>query len=195
MRKGELTRQRIIAEAAPLFNKKGFAGCSMQDLMEATGLEKGGLYRHFSGKEELAAEAFRYAVARADKLRNDKIDRTSGALGELHSIVARFVDTRSDVAGGCAIFNTAIEEDDGNAVLRGLALEAMQDWRSRLSRIVEEGIRAGEIREGTIPRRVANIVISTLEGALTLSRLEGSKTALEDAQVTLDEFLEGLRSR
>ena len=56
MRKGELTRQRIIAQAAPIFNQRGFAGCSMQDLMEATGLEKGGLYRHFSGKEELAAE-------------------------------------------------------------------------------------------------------------------------------------------
>ena len=41
----------------------------MQDLMNATGLKKGGLYRHFSGKEELAAEAFRYAVARANKLR------------------------------------------------------------------------------------------------------------------------------
>ena len=66
MGKGELTRERIIAQAAPLFNQRGFAGCSMQDVMEATGLEKGGLYRHFSSKEELAAEAFRYAVARAD---------------------------------------------------------------------------------------------------------------------------------
>jgi AcrR family transcriptional regulator len=193
MRKGEETRQRIIAEAAPLFNKKGFAGCSMQDVMEATGLEKGGLYRHFSGKEELAAEAFRYAVERIDRLRSEKIDRSQGAVGELRSIVARFVDTRSDVAGGCAIFNTAIEEDDGNPVLRGLALEALREWKSRLVRIVEQGIRAGEIRNGTVPRRVAHVLIATLEGALAMSRLEGTKTALEDAETMLHQYLEGLR--
>ncbi len=63
MRKGELTRERIIAEAAPIFNQRGFAGSSMQDVMEATGLENGGLYRHFRSKEELAVESFRYALA------------------------------------------------------------------------------------------------------------------------------------
>ena len=192
MRKGEATRQRIIAQAAPLFNQRGFAGSSMQDVMEVTGLEKGGLYRHFSSKEELAAEAFRYAVARAEKVRFDKLDRSRGALDQLRLLVDRFVNMRSDVAGGCAIFNTAIEADDGNPVLRGLALKALQDWKDRLARIVREGIRAGEIRKGTVPGRVANILIATLEGALTMSRLEGTKTPLEDAQVTLGAFLDGI---
>ena len=192
MRKGEATRQRIIAQAAPIFNQRGFAGSSMQDVMEVTGLEKGGLYRHFSSKEELAAEAFRYAVARAQKVRFDKLDRSRGALDQLRLLVDRFVNMRSDVAGGCAIFNTAIEADDGNPVLRGLALKALQDWKDRLARIVREGIRAGEIRKGTVPGRVANILIATLEGALTMSRLEGTKTPLEDAQVTLGAFLDGI---
>ena len=164
----------------------------MQDVMEVTGLEKGGLYRHFSSKEELAAEAFRYAVARAEKVRFDKLDRSRGALDQLRLLVDRFVNMRSDVAGGCAIFNTAIEADDGNPVLRGLALKALQDWKDRLARIVREGIRAGEIRKGTVPGRVANILIATLEGALTMSRLEGTKTPLEDAQVTLGAFLDGI---
>src|SRR5215472_15072144 len=108
MRKGELTRERIIAQAAPLFNQRGFAGCSMQDIMDATGLEKGGLYRHFASKEELAAEVFRYSVDRVNRLRNDHIDRDHGTLAELRSMVHRFVAIRSDVAGGCIIFNTAI---------------------------------------------------------------------------------------
>lgn len=192
MRKGELTRERIIAQAAPLFNQRGFAGCSMQDVMEATGLEKGGLYRHFSSKEELAAEVFRYAVNRVNQLRNDKIDRDHGALAELRSIVHRFVEIRSDIAGGCIIFNTAIEEDDGNPVLRGLALKAIEDWKTRLGKIVERGIRSGEISKGTLPRRVANVMIATLEGALAVSRLEGTRTALEDAQDTLCTYLDGI---
>lgn len=192
MRKGESTRQRIIERSAPVFNQKGFAGCSMQDVMEATGLEKGGLYRHFSGKEELAAEVFRYTVARAEKLRYEKIDPDQNALDQLRSFVRRFVEVRSDIPGGCAIFNTAIQEDDGNPVLRGLALEAVQEWKARLARIVECGIRKGEIAKRTVPRRVANVMIATLEGALTMSRLEGTKTPLEDAQFALDSYLDGL---
>jgi TetR/AcrR family transcriptional repressor of nem operon len=192
MRKGETTRQRIIEKSAPIFNQKGFAGSSMQDVMEATGLEKGGLYRHFSGKEELAAEVFRYTVARAEKLRGEKIDPALSALDQLRALVRRFVEVRSDIPGGCAIFNTAIEEDDGNPVLRGLALDALRDWKARLARIAERGIRAGEIRKGTVPRQVANVVIATLEGGLAMSRLEGAKTALEDARVVLEHFLGGL---
>ena len=192
MRKGETTRQRIIEKSAPIFNQKGFTGCSMQDVMEATGLEKGGLYRHFSGKEELAAEVFRYTVARAEKLRGEKVDPTVGTLDQLRSLVRRFVEVRSDVPGGCAIFNTAIGEDDGNPVLRGLALEALRNWKGRLTRIAGRGIRAGEIRKCTVPRHVANVVIATLEGGLAMSRLEGSKTALEDAQIALEQFLDGL---
>jgi AcrR family transcriptional regulator len=192
MRKGESTRQRIIEKSAPIFNQKGFSGCSMQDVMEATGLEKGGLYRHFSGKEELAAEVFRYTVARAERLRGESVDPAQGAIDQLRFFVRRFVEIRSDIPGGCAIFNTAIGEDDGNPVLRGLALEALRTWKARLARIAERGIRDGQIRTGVVPRHVANVVIATLEGGLAMSRLEGSKNPLEDAQVALEQFLGGL---
>ena len=61
MRKGEQTRQEIIRKAAPIFNQRGYHGAALSDLMKATGLEKGGIYRHFDSKEQLAAEAFDYA--------------------------------------------------------------------------------------------------------------------------------------
>ena len=47
VRKGEETRQEIIRKAAPIFNRKGYSGAALSDLMRATGLEKGGIYRHF----------------------------------------------------------------------------------------------------------------------------------------------------
>ena len=118
MGKGESTRQRIIEQAAPLFNQRGFEGCSMQDVLEATGLEKGGVYRHFSSKEELAAEVFRYAWGCAVKTRWEGLERVEGSVEKLRYFVRRFVDTPGPVAGGCPLMNTAIEADDGNAVLR-----------------------------------------------------------------------------
>jgi AcrR family transcriptional regulator len=195
MRKGEATRQRIIAEAAPIFNQRGYAGCSMQDLMAATGLEKGGIYRHFTNKEELAAEAFQFALAQSVKLRTGHLEAIPGAVDKLRRVVAAFIEEPSAVAGGCPLMNTAIEADDGNPVLRQLALKGIQDWRARLVKIVEAGIEAGEMREDIEAKRVANTIIATLEGALMISRLERNKGALRDAQATLDAMLDGTRTQ
>src|SRR5271168_901917 len=69
MTKGEQTRRKIVAAAAPIFNQHGYEGSSLADLMAATGLKKGGIYRHFSSKEKLAAEAFDYTWKEAWKAR------------------------------------------------------------------------------------------------------------------------------
>ncbi len=184
--KGELTRQRIIEEAAPIFNQRGYAGCSMQDVMEATGLEKGGIYRHFSSKEELAAEAFRHNLARSVRFRMDAIAGVEGAVEKLRAYVRSWGRTPSVIPGGCPMLNTAVDADDGNPLLRKLVSEAVQDWKSRIGRIVEEGIAAGEIRSDVDPRRIANTLIAVLEGALMITRLEGTKEAMRDAQATLE---------
>ena len=98
---------------------------------------------------------------------------------------------RSGVAGGCAIFDTAIEEDDGNPVLRGLALEGASRLEATLGQDCGYAAFAeGEIRKGTSPRRVANVLIATLEGAMAISRLEGTRTGLKDAQTVLEAFIE-----
>jgi TetR/AcrR family transcriptional regulator, transcriptional repressor for nem operon len=115
-----------------------------------------------------------------------------GAVEKLRYVVRRFADVPGPIAGGCPLMNTAIDTDDGNPVLRGLAHAGIRDWKKRLCVIVEEGIRAGEIRSGVEPRRIANSVIATLEGALMISRLEGNRTAIRDAQVTLESMLDGI---
>ena len=190
MGKGELTRQRIIEEAAPIFNQRGFAGCSMQDVLDATGLEKGGVYRHFESKEELAAEAFQYAWARVAKARREGQDAIPGAVEKLKYSVRRFAETPGIFPGGCPLMNTAIDADDGNPVLRSLVCAAMKEWKARLASIVEDGIAGGEIRGEVQPRRVANMIIATLEGALMISRLEGNRTAVQDARDGLEIMLE-----
>jgi len=192
MSKGANTRQRIIELAAPIFNQRGYAGASMQDVMDATGLEKGGLYRHFSSKEELAAEAFRYALANAVKTRTEKLGGVQGTIPRLRFVIERFVEAPSTVPGGCPLMNTAIDADDGNPVLRELARKGIEDWKLRLTAMVREGISAGEIRPETEPRRIAHALIAGLEGALMISRLEGTQQALVDVRATLNAMLDAI---
>jgi AcrR family transcriptional regulator len=195
MKKGEQTRQAIIEKAAPLFNQRGFAGCSIADILEATGLEKGGLYRHFSSKEELAAEVLRYSLQRAIESRGLGTQLEGDALTRLRLMISRFVATPSPVPGGCPLFNTAVDSDDGNPVLRKLAHEALSQWKSRIRRIVKQGIAAREIAPAADPQRIANLIISTLEGALMIARLEGNRRALHDAQASLESILSTLVPR
>lgn len=189
MSKGDLTRQRIVERAAPLFNQRGFAGCSMQDILEATGLQKGGLYRHFSSKEELAAAAFRYSLAQAVKIRMPGHPGRN-AVDRLREVVERFVEQPSPVPGGCPILNTAIDADDGNPQLRALAREGLRRWRTRIAQVVRTGIARREIRSEVNPRALANTIIAALEGALMISRLEGSRDALRDVRASLEKLLE-----
>ena len=60
MTKAEKTRQFIIEQTAPIFNTKGVAATSINDIMEATKLAKGSLYVHFENKEELSYYAVDY---------------------------------------------------------------------------------------------------------------------------------------
>jgi len=196
MSKGNATRQRIVSEAAALFNKQGFAGSSITDLMEATGLEKGGIYRHFSSKEQMAIEAFDYAWQSATNARMHDLDGVPNSVDRLQRFIANFVGRRPVVAGGCPLLNTAVEADDGNPVLRERARAALSQWQSRLSAIISSGVKKREIRGGTSPKRLATLIISALEGALMISRLERSDEALRAVQTHLDHYLESeVRSR
>jgi TetR/AcrR family transcriptional repressor of nem operon len=116
MTKGEQTRRNIVAAAAPIFNQHGYEGSSLADLMSATGLKKGGIYRHFSSKEELAAEAFDFTWESAWKARMLHVDKETTGVVRLKQLIANFIDYRSPIAGGCPILNTAVDADDGNSL-------------------------------------------------------------------------------
>lgn len=51
--KGQLTKRNIIGKSLQLFSVKGYYNTSINDILDATGLKKGGLYGHFAGKEAI----------------------------------------------------------------------------------------------------------------------------------------------
>ena len=191
MRKGERTKQEIIRKAAPIFNEKGYDGAALSDLMRATGLEKGGIYRHFENKEQLAAEAFDYAWKVALDTRFEGTQEISNTVDRLKRIVWNFRDQRSGlVPGGCPLLNTAIDSDDGNTKLRSKALAALRSWLKRLQSVIEEGKRRGEILRGVDSSELGTLIISTLEGSLMVSRLRRKDDARDLASRHLVEYLE-----
>src|SRR5205814_6172376 len=93
-------------------------------------------------------------------------------------------------AGGCPIMNTAIEADHAHPGLRQRAQAAMNGWHGLVRRIVEAGIRAGEIRSSVDPQEVASIVIACIEGAVMLSHLHGYTVHVAAARNHLTRFID-----
>ena len=191
MRKGEQTRQEIIRKAAPIFNQKGYDGAARSDLMRATGLEKGGIYRHFGSKQELAADAFDHAWKVAMDTCFEGTEAIPNTVDRLQQIVRNFRDRRTGlVPGGCPLLNTAVDCDDGNPKLRAKARQALSSWLDRMQSIAEDGQRRGEIRSDVDSAKLATLIASTLEGSGMVSRLQRNKEPLDLAVRHLEDYLE-----
>ena len=190
MTKGELTRQRIVEAAAQIFNQHGYEGSSLNALMEATGLKKGGIYRHFASKEELAAEAFDYTWEAVWKTRLLHIDERASGIDKLKQLIANFIERRSPVTGGCPVLNTAVDADDGNPVLRTRVAKALRTWTGRLESYVDEAKQQREAKPDVDPKAVATLIVASLEGALMMSRVQRSDEPLRRVQSHLNEYLD-----
>lgn len=173
MTKGEQTREMILQRSAQVFNRKGYFGTSMSDIMQATGLEKGGIYNYFHSKDDLALQAFDYALDRirvefaaAIKGKFNAIDRLQAIMG-----IFRKMPNGFPIEGGCPVLNTSVEADYAHPQLRQRARQAMQEWHDFLHRIVERGIERGEICTQADPDAIASLLIASLEGAVALTIL------------------------
>jgi AcrR family transcriptional regulator len=170
--KGERTRQRIVERAAAAFNTRGFAGTSMADISEATGLEKGGVYNHFDSKDALALEAFDYAFGLIRARLDAAVAAEPDPLGRLRAMleVYREVARKPLVPGGCPILNTATEADDTHPALRDRARRAMDHWRGLACAAAQEAENAGRLEPGAAAA-LGTFFTAALEGGVLLSRL------------------------
>jgi AcrR family transcriptional regulator len=187
--KAEKTRQLIIEKSAPLFNTRGYAGTSMNDIMEATGLTKGGLYGNFQSKDEIAALAFEYSYNKVKTELVAVIRQQQTSLQKLYAILNfyRSYTIRPQVEGGCPVQNTAIDADDAYPFLKKKARQALNDMLSGLEHIIENGIKYKEFKSAVEPRREAEIIYAQIEGAIMMAKLS------DDVNL-LNRILDNLRS-
>ena len=156
-------RQTVINVASRLFRERGFDGIGLKDLMEGAGLTQGAFYKQFESKEDLAEQASRRALESASQ-------RWSAAIAEnpddpLGAVIAFYLSAghREEKLDGCPV--VALGSD---AARQGTGVKAA----------FEEGIKAYlEVLGPLLPKtdgedsnRKAMVVLSTMVGAMTLSR-------------------------
>jgi len=191
MSKGEQTREMILARTAQLFSRQGYFGSSLSDIMHETGLEKGGIYNHFDSKEQLALEAFDYAISLVKQRTRATLAGKTHAVDRLLGVISVFKDMVEDppLVGGCPILNTAIEADDAQPALRERARMAMDSWRETIHRIVAKGIARQELRPDVDSDVLASLLISSLEGAIMMSKLYGDSAHIHRVADYLTHYI------
>jgi AcrR family transcriptional regulator len=191
MSKGQRTREAILDHAVILFNQKGYTGVSLADVMQATRLQKGGIYNHFASKEMLAVEAFEHGFQRTARALFHSLASARQPIERLNGFVRFFQDYYANppLTGGCILLNTAVDADDSNPILKERAQRAMQSWHDLLVRTISRGIAQGQVRANVDPDDFATVMISTLEGAIMMSKLYDSPRHIEAAVAHLLNYI------
>lgn len=189
--KGEKTRAFILQKASHLFNTRGYAASSISDVMTETGLKKGGIYNHFETKDDLMQDAFDFAIQEMGNEYWNAIARHRLYADKLVAIVDVFqrVAEQELMPGGCPIMNAAIEADDADPAMRERVQLAMDRLLSLVRSIVQGGVTSGEFKETFDIDYVATVWVSTLEGALMMSKLYGEPKPMVFARKHLKDFL------
>lgn len=191
MQKGENTRKFIIARAAELFNQKGYSGTSLSDITEVTGIKKGGLYRHFASKDEIALEAYNYAGNIVGSHFTQAISRQETASSKLlaYLYVYENVVEAPPFIGGCPLLNTAIESDDSHPGLRQRAQQGLKGTLDAIKVIILQGVESGEFKADLDIDALATLTLSIMEGGVMMSKLEGNNRHMRMNIESLSTYL------
>ncbi|WP_343674145.1 TetR/AcrR family transcriptional regulator [Chitinophaga sp.] len=175
MSKAEKTRQYIVEKTAPIFNIKGFAGTSLSDMTEATGLTKGSIYGNFANKDEVALACFDFNFKKIVSIIDSAIEKEKTYRGKL-LVYTKIYDNFLHApfpTGGCPVLNTAVESDDTHPELKAKSAAAIGKWKDKISDILNKGIAMGEFKPGLDIEQTALTLIATIEGAIMITKATG----------------------
>jgi TetR/AcrR family transcriptional repressor of nem operon len=175
MSKAEKTKQFIIEKTAPIFNMKGYAGTSLTDMTDATGLTKGSIYGNFENKDEVACAAFDHNLKNIGTVIKREMDGRPSFRDKLLVYVHVYENFLKEPfpQGGCPILNTAIEADDTHPVLKEKALNAITAWKDRIIDLINKGMENKEFSPTLNAEQIALTIIAMIEGGIMITKLSG----------------------
>jgi len=176
-------RDRMIDSAIALFRERGVADTSMRDVVEHSGAPRGSIYHHFpGGKDQLAQEATERAGAFIAVLLESLAEQDPAAAIDKFVGYWRGSLKAAGFRDGCPAAAAALYSDSPAATKA--AGDAFSRWESLLAGSLERRGRAsGEAAS------LATLTIAAVEGALILSRAQGSDEPLRKVGEQLHALL------
>ncbi len=181
-------REEVINKVMRLFWRKGYNGTSMQELVDATGLNRSSFYNSFGDKFQL----FEEALTSYQRMQNDKIEKIStGSTSPVESIKQLFYEVRDEIVtsienNGCFISNCTSELSNEDPRIRNFLVKNMEGVVKRFESLIKEAQKLGEIDTSRDPRALALYLFSSLQGLRVTSMID------PNIQGVTDEILKAL---
>ncbi|MBO9676294.1 MAG: TetR/AcrR family transcriptional regulator [Sphingobacteriaceae bacterium] len=193
--KSENTKRLIIEKTASVFNTKGYAGTSINDLMDATGLSKGCIYGNFQNKDEIALSVFDHNFDMVTQHMKERILATENSIERLLVYPQTYKNyfRYPYLQAGCPILNTSTEADDTHPKLKERAQKALGFWKASIINQIKRGIERKEIKEDTDATEISVIMISMIEGAFMQAKVNNHMTELKIAMSFLEKLIKNLK--
>ena len=156
-------RQTVINVASRLFRERGFDGIGLKDLMEGAGLTQGAFYKQFESKEDLAAQASRRALESGSQGWSTAIaENPDDPLG---AVIAFYLSAghRAEKLDGCPVVALGADAARQGAGVKAAFEEGIKAYLEVLGPLLPK-------TDGEDSNRKAMVVLSTMVGAMTLSR-------------------------
>lgn len=184
-RKGDDTREQILAVAESAVLAKGFAGTSIDGIIAAVGITKSGFFYHFRDKTELAkAMMLRYLehdrrvlddiFQRGDDLHSDPLH---GFLVGL-KLFAEMFDNLQEAHPGCLAASFAYQDQLFSRDIRALNAEGILAWRNRFRERFDLIAQTYPPRHEVDFEALADMASTLVEGGLIMGRMLNDPTIL-----------------
>ncbi len=179
------TRERIVAAALEQVSGGGYASAGVQAVATRGGVAVGTVYRHFPSKGDLFAEAFR----RASQRELDVVVEVSSAAGSARERVAAAVETFARRALAGPVLAYALLAEPVDPAVEAERLRFRTGYRDAFARVLEDGVRDGELRPHDT-RTIAAALVGALGEALVGPLSTANGGAKEELIATLVQFCE-----
>lgn len=159
--KGNKTKEKILEEAYLLFAQKGFKAVTMTDICEKTGLSRGGLYRYYSGTEQIFAD-----IVSKEYVISDRIERKESATSILEDMLEaiRCEIMEKELSLSLAIYEYA---SVGN---EEFFIEVNDKAKNRWISLINYGMENGEFK-AVNPAQIADLILYYYQGLRMWSRV------------------------
>ena len=169
-KKGEDTKKLIRERAAYLFAQKGFKNVTMKDICAATGLSRGGLYRHYDSTRQIFLQIIDALMGAQDNELTEKMNAGLPASQILNEILERY---RKEMLDNAASLSVAIYEFFSENYSNGqdnLLLKQYQYSVDMWNEFLSYGIKRGEFKTVDC-KEVIDIILFSYQGVRMYSTI------------------------
>lgn len=170
-----------LQRARDLFWSRGYEATSMQDLVEAMGINRASLYATYGDKRSLFLSALRHydQTVRRDGLA--ELAENYPPRQAIAQIFERFAGMAQAgmPAKGCFVANSALELAPHDPEVREIVAQSQRGVEEFFQQMIVEGKRQGDIRPNIDPVLAASGLLASLLGLIVLSRSRPKKALLK----------------